>query len=84
MTRLKVGDLIYIYFYDTIANIEAKNQPVKDKALAVVITEVADKDGYIQVQYLEPRTGVKVANLRPRSFGLDGYGRVVAEKVVSR
>ena len=79
----KIGDLIYIYFYDTIANVEAKNQPVKNKALAVVITEVADKDGYIQVQYLEPRTGVKVANLLPRSKGLDGYGRVVTE-IVSR
>lgn len=80
----KIGDLIYIYFYDTIANVEAKNQPVKDKRLAVVITEVADKDGYIQAHYLEPHTGVKIANLRPRHFGLDGYGRAVAEKVVSR
>ena len=79
----KIGDLIYIYFYDTIANVEAKNQPVKNKALAVVITEVADKDGYIKAQYIEERTGVKVANLLPRSKGLDGYGRVVTE-IVSR
>ena len=79
----KIGDLILIYFYDTIANVEAKNQPVKNKALAVVITEVADKDGYIKAQYIEERTGVKVANLLPRSKGLDGYGRVVTE-IVSR
>ena len=79
----KIGDLIYIYFYDTIANVEAKNQPVKNKALAVVITEVADKDGYIKAQYIEERTGVKVANLLARCKGLNGYGRVVTE-IVSR
>lgn len=83
MTRFKVGDLIYIYFYDTIANVETKKQPVKEKRLAVILTEVADKDGYIQAQYIEERLGVKVANLLPRSSGLDAWGRTVVE-IVSR
>ena len=79
----KIGDLILIYFYDNVPSLEYHKQPVKEKRLAVVITEVADKDGYIKAQYLEERTGVKVANLLPRSKGLDGYGRVVTE-IVSR
>ena len=79
----KIGDLILIYFYDNVPSLEYHKQPVKEKRLAVVITEVADKDGYIKAQYLEERTGVKVANLLARSKGLDGYGRVVTE-IVSR
>ena len=79
----KIGDLILIYFYDNVPSLEYHKQPVKEKRLAVVITEVADKDGYIKAQYIEERTGVKVANLLARSKGLNGYGRVVTE-IVSR
>jgi hypothetical protein len=79
----KIGDLILIYFYDNVPALEYHKQPVKERRLAVVITEVADNDGYIKAQYLEERTGVKVANLRARCKGLDGYGRVVTE-IVSR
>lgn len=79
----KIGDLILIYFYDNVPFLEYHKQPVKEKRLAVVITEVADKDGYIKAQYIEERTGVKVANLLARRKGLDGYGRVVTE-IISR
>jgi hypothetical protein len=79
----KIGDLILIYFYDNVPALEYHKQPVKEKRLAVVITEVEDKDGYIKAQYLEERTGVKVANLLPRRKGLDGYGRRVTE-IISR
>jgi hypothetical protein len=83
MTRLKVGDLILIYFYDSASHSDRAKQRVSEKRLAVVLTEVADKDGYIQAQYIEERVGVRIANLLPRSNGLDQWGRVVTE-IVSR
>lgn len=83
MTRLKVGDLIYIYFYDSASHSDHTKQRISEKRLAVVLTEVADKHGYIQAQYIEERLGVKIANLLPRSNGLDQWGRTVTE-IVSR
>lgn len=83
MTRFKIGDLIYIYFYDSASHSDHTKQRILEKRLAVVLTEEADSHGYIQAQYVEERVGVKIANLLPRSNGLDQYGRVVTE-IVSR
>lgn len=79
----KIGDLIRIYFYENVLGTPAHKQKVERTALAIVITEEVDNDGFIQAQYLQPISNVLVANLSQRKGHFDEVGRRITE-IVSR